>query len=129
MKCGPSRNIKTKVIRKRTINENGEDKEVEEEVPGDELIVKKIKYGKEPKSKILRKIIILKDGKEQEIEEEIPLEEFVEPEKVTKKTVIEIAEKSPNKELPKQKKPKESAYKKIVKTIASGLKEDNEPEE
>ena len=43
------------IIRKRTITEDGKDKEVEEDVPGDELIVKKIKYGKEPKAKILRK--------------------------------------------------------------------------
>ena len=65
VKCGPSRTLQTKIIRKRTITKDGKDKETEEDIPGDEIIVKKIKYGKEPKANVLRRIIILKDGKEQ----------------------------------------------------------------
>ena len=55
VKSGTNKNPQTKIIRKRTIIKFGKDKEIEEDIPGDEVIVKKIKYGKEPNAKILRK--------------------------------------------------------------------------
>ena len=108
IKCGPIKTPQTKMIRKRTINDNGKDKEIEEDIPGDEIIVKKIKYGKEPNAKILRKIIIVKDGKEQEIEEEVPLEE--EPKK-------EIEEVKPEEE------PEQKIIKKKIVTKDGEVKE------
>ena len=51
VKCGPLRSPQTKIVRKRTFTKNGRDTETTEDLPGDELIVKTFKYGKEPKTK------------------------------------------------------------------------------
>ena len=49
VKTGPLRSTQAKIIRKRTITKYGRDRDVEEDIPGDELVVRKVKYGKEPK--------------------------------------------------------------------------------
>ena len=145
-KFGHYRNPQTKIIRKRIIDDNGKDKRIEEDIPGDEVIVKKIKYGKEPNAKILTKIIIVKDGKEQEIEEEVPIgeettleqvEEIItekEPTKVIRKKIIiedgkkkEFEEEVPIEELEKEgEKPTKAIIKKTI--IKDGKKEEIEEE-
>jgi hypothetical protein len=70
-KYGRVRNPQSKIVRRRTITKDGKDTVNEEDLPGDELIIKTINYGKEPKTQKLKKIIIKKDGKEKEIEEEV----------------------------------------------------------
>ena len=51
------------MIRKKTKNFFSKNKETKEDLPGDELIVINIKYGRGPKAIILRKIIIIKNGR------------------------------------------------------------------
>ena len=60
--------LQTKIIRKYPMDKYGRQKE--EDILGDEVIVKTIKQGP---NKDLKKIIIKKDGKVLEIEEEVPL--------------------------------------------------------
>ena len=72
----------------------GHDKESEEDLPGDELIIKSIKQ--EP-NQVINKISIMKDGKLQEIEEEVP------DIKITKKRIIDTTPQDKEKE----KKPEE----------------------
>ena len=104
-KCGPLRSPQTKIIRKRTITKDGKDNVIEEDLPGDEVVVRTIKYGKEPNAQKLKKVIIVKDGKNQEIEEEVPLEEYE----------------------PEEEQPKVKAYKELVKNISKGIKGDKKP--
>ena len=46
IKTGTYRSPQTKLIRKRTITKYGRDKEIKEDIPGVEIIDKKLKYGK-----------------------------------------------------------------------------------
>ena len=72
VKYGKENDPQTKIKRIRTITKFNRDRENEEDIPGDELIIKTIKQ--EP-NKEIKKIIIKKDGQIQETEEELPQEE------------------------------------------------------
>ena len=71
---GKDNEPQTKIRRKRIITKFNRDRENEEDLPGDELIIKTIKQ--EP-NQYIKQIIIKKDGKVQEIEEELPEKEIV----------------------------------------------------
>ena len=122
VKTGRFRNAKTKVIKKikygkdnepqtkikriKTITKFGRDRDNEEDLPGDELIIKSTKNGP---NQVMNKIIVMKDGKVQEIEEEIPEEKEKENDnKIAKRTVI------------RQEKEPEEKQDEVTKTIQIG---------
>ena len=120
-KYGKENEPQTKIKRIKTITKFGKDRDNEEDLPGDELIIKSSKNGP---NQTVHKISIMKDGKLQETEEEIP------DIKITKKRYFENIPQE--KETETEKKPEQKdisypSYKDKDNIMKSDNKEENVP--